>query len=499
MRTARLSSPRVLLFGVGVVAALSATPARAQPAPAAGQPRPAQPGAPPKAGQPQAATPTPAAAPDAPPKPPALTVSDPLLAPVAPAPHVLTRWRDAVAHLDARSTDLHIAVQEVERAEGQSRQALGAALPQIDATGSVTFNLIREDVARPTISGGTVGSTTETVPPSPTALASLTVAQPVLAPRAWYAIGTARRGVQAAKLKVDDQRRRVLAAAASAIVDVVTAERVAEIRRAGLQRALERLELVKRRLKADSGTKLDLVRADQDVNLARTDVITGDEALAKSREALGVTLGYAEPWGVAPDISLDDVEKSARELCSPSTPDTRSDVRAALADLEVAERAVTDVRLGYSPTAQVSSTWSLSSEELANTKHYAWSIQGVLTVPIWDGGSRYGQARSARATVAESKERVEASRRSATLEMRQAARAVVVADNARVLAEAGRDLARENARLSQVAFELGEGTSFELVESSRAQREAELNVAVREFELVRARIAALLAAASCTY
>jgi outer membrane protein TolC len=123
----------------------------------------------------------------------------------------------------------------------------------------------------------------------------------------------------------------------------------------------------------------------------------------------------------------------------------------------------------------------------------------MITIPIWDGGSRYGTMRSARATVAQQKERVEAARRGATLESNQALRGIQVADQGRLLAEQARDLARRNAVLTQKAFDSGASTSFELVEAARRLREAELDLAVREFDLVKAKIAALLANANCTY
>src|SRR5262249_14682047 len=135
----------------------------------------------------------------------------------------------------------------------------------------------------------------------------------------------------------------------------------------------------------------------------------------------------------------------------------------------------------------------------SNSKHYAWSIQGLLTIPIWDGGSRYGEARVARANVAESKEKLEIAKRGATLEARQAARSVEVADETRKIAEQSNALAKETARLAQVAFDAGSTTSFELVDAAQRQRQAELNLAVKEFDLVKARITALLASSGCTY
>ena len=261
--------------------------------------------------------------------------------------------------------------------------------------------------------------------------------------------------------------------------------------------ALERLALQKRRLELGSGTKLDVVRFEQDVVAARATLIQGDEDLRRSREALGLALGDATPYGVSRTISINEIEATIGKICKPDSLDSRADIRALTIQRELAERSVTDADLLYSPTADLSSTLTYSSEDLVADKNYAWNIQGVLTIPIWDGGARYGIRRSAAAVVRQQEERLDAAKRSARIEVTQAQRAVTVAENALAVAQSARALAVETDRLAQRAFEAGAVTSFDLVDASRRLREAELSLAVRELELVRAKIASVLATASC--
>jgi len=140
---------------------------------------------------------------------------------------------------------------------------------------------------------------------------------------------------------------------------------------------------------------------------------------------------------------------------------------------------------------------TLSSEQLATTEHYAWSVQALLTIPIWDGGVRYGSRRVALAQVEQAKQRALGVTRGSSIEVTQAQRAVEVADQALAVAKTQRDLAAQVEQLSQRAYEAGAGTSFDLVDASRRRREAELQLTVRELELVRAKIGALLAASTC--
>ncbi len=83
--------------------------------------------------------------------------------------------------------------------------------------------------------------------------------------------------------------------------------------------------------------------------------------------------------------------------------------------------------------------------------------------------------------------------------MAQALRSVSVAEQSRQVSEQSRDFAREAARLAQRAYEVGTGTSFDLVDTAQKQRAAELDLAVKEFQVIKARLAALLAASACKY
>jgi outer membrane protein TolC len=448
-----------------------------------------------------------------------IEIDDPLLAPAPRASRVLKDWREALALLSARSLDMQIAAQEIERAEGLSRQALARALPTVTAIGSIRQDLIRYEGTEPvvaaipiTITGPNgpiqtsipvdTGQRVKVVPPfGRSATASISASQPILAPRAWHSIKTAGMQADVARQQLSDRRRTQLGAVANAIVAVVTAERVSEISRVGLRSALERLELTERRLRLGTGTRLDSVRAEQDVASARATLISGDESLRQAQEALGLVLGSTDAYGVPPSISLNEIEQTVQTICTPGGVNQRPDVAAARTELRIAERHVTEVRLGFLPTAEVSTTAAISTLEpqIGPSRPYSWSIEGVLTIPIYDGGARYGELRSARASVEQQKARLESARRLAQIETTQAVRGVAVAERSRDVAGKTRDLAKETARLSKVAFEAGTGTSFDLVDSARREREAELDLAVKEFEVIKTKIAALLAAANCTY
>jgi len=124
-------------------------------------------------------------------------------------------------------------------------------------------------------------------------------------------------------------------------------------------------------------------------------------------------------------------------------------------------------------------------------------VSAVLSIPIWDGGARYGALRSARALREQATLQVESARRGATVGIEQARRAISVAEAALDVARQARKLASDVDQLTQTAYRAGQGTSLELVIAASGLRQAEVELALREFEVVRARLEALFSLARC--
>ena len=94
---------------------------------------------------PSSTAPTPAAAAPQVSTPVALpvpNVTDPMLTPVPPAPTEVHTWREALALLRSRSTDLRTAYDEVLKAEASERIALAQVLPSLALNVTGTHNFI---------------------------------------------------------------------------------------------------------------------------------------------------------------------------------------------------------------------------------------------------------------------------------------------------------------------------------------------------------------------
>ncbi len=444
---------------------------------------------------------TPATAPETPPPP---SVEDPMLAPIAPPKRFIASWDEAERLLRARSTDLRSAYDDILRAEADSRTALAAVLPTLTGSATATHTILPKQgnnsvvdastgqTLIPTTGGGGGGANSYS--------ASLRASIALINLQAWHQIGTAHVNEDASRLTYRDLERTAAAALADTIAQNVTAERVSELSRVGLRNALERLALTEAKERTGTATGLDIVRARQDVASARSSLVADDEAVRKSRDSLGLAVGFTEPIGVLPSTDLSSIEQSALKACRP-LPDLehRADVLAAKKSVEIAGRRATEVDLGFLPTLSAGSTLGTSITDAAGAQaHTTWNIQAILSVPLWDGGARYGARREAAAIADQSAVSLDALKRRSTVALAQVRRAVDVAEETRRVAQQGRDLAFEVDRLTRAAYQTGKGTSLDLVTSATALRQAEVNLAVAELGVIQARLDNLLALANCS-
>lgn len=429
-------------------------------------------------------------------------VKDPMLEPVPPAPNVLASWKDAVRLVHQRSTALHIAVAGVEQANAMERRARAASLPVLSAGAAVSHHLLHGTGQTVSLAPGSPPVSVPARIPSPDTFATGTIdfRQPVLNLGAWYSVDTALERVKVADLSSQDTQRQLFATVAVSAVDVITKSRVAESSRVSLGSALSTLDLTRRRAELGAANAVDVLRAEQEVSTARAQIVAADEALRQSREALGAALGFTGAWGVSANLTSEELRRTASTVCKPvgGLPQ-RSDILSAERNVRAAERDRNAVDYLYVPTLDFVSSVGFTSNDRAsaNGTPVTWTLGGRLAWSIFDGGDRYGQARFNNAAETIAREQLVQKTRDATLQLTQADRAITVAETNLEVSTTARNIAKESQRLSRLAFINGNGTSFDLVDSARRLREAEIDVLIKEFQVFQARLTAFLSRANC--
>ncbi|WNG14177.1 TolC family protein [Cystobacter fuscus] len=453
------------------------------------------------------ASPPPAPPQEATAQPPQPEVSDPMLAPVPPAPVQVSSWDEALQLLRQRSTELGTALARVETASGQRRVELAGLLPTLNGSASVQYNLLGPTVALGGApgngtggggaGGGGAGGFTTT---SPLGTANVAASLPLFDLQAVHSLRAADASRQAAEFSLGETRRQLTRTLAQTLAQVAASERLAEVNRVNLRSSLERLALAQRRMELGAGTRLDVIRLEQDAEAARAQVVSGDESLRQARDALGFLLGSPQPVGLGGGLSLEElIHRGQRECRALQELQQRPDQAAARAQVEAAERQVSAARSQYLPTLQAQSSVTALTVDPGFARVPIWNIGAVLTLPFYDGGVREGLVWQARAQEDIARQAAVNVERSATVEVRRVRRNVDVTGEQQRIAQRARELAAENDRLTRRSFEVGAGTSQDLVVSAAALRQAELNLVVSELQFFQARIESFLVEAACDW
>jgi outer membrane protein TolC len=484
MRTLFLSA---LLVSALPVTAFAATP------PAAAPDLPAPPSAP---------TYDPSAVPPPPP------VDDAMLAPVPPPKRIIATWEEAQRLLRARSTNLKTALDQVLQAEGQTLVALAQYLPSLGGCaggssappGCLNASYTHQLITRTTVQNVTGEPASSIVPFPNTFQGSLTLSQDIVNVQEFDQISINELMEDSNRLTLQDTIRTLDLSLGNQIVAVVTAERSTQINRTGLRVALEQLELSRRKEKLGAATMLDVVRAQQNAANARVSLVSGDEALRQAREALGLALGIPEEIGVGPDMNVYGVADDARRTCREvDSVDQRPDIQAARTNVEVAKRNLRNTWYSFLPVLTAQTTFAATTAVNAGYPNPTWSVGAALSVPLFDGGTRFGTIKSQEAAEDIAAQTLASLRYQALIQVEQAQRGIEVAETSYKVALEQRDLAAQNDTMTQIVYMRGQGTSVDLVTASEAHRQAEQTLVVSEFAVAKAQLAAIMALSTCPW
>ena len=400
-------------------------------------------------------------------------------------------WAEALSFVRAQSPEYLGNLEVIHRAQAEARMALASLLPVVNGVGTYQHNFNQTSIP--------LNGVVFVNPPTNAWTATATAIWTPINPHAFFDHETSEKAIVVAKLSFEDKRRQIAASVVSTMLATLSSSRVAELNRVGLRAALERLQLTEARLKYGQGTPLDVNRANEDVAASRRLLLDGDESLRRARESLGIALGSKEPVTVSTDLDLDGFERAVAATCRLNDQiERRPDVVAARERVALAKRTVTSAELAPLPTVGVSSAVGYTDSPLF-TPNVTFMVEGVLTVPLYDGGYRYGQLRDARAAEAQAVQTLQATRIAAIVSSARAARSVEVSRADRDVSRAQRDLAAQVDARTREAYACGRGTSLDLVISAQALRQAEINLAILEFQLAEARADAVLENAECAF
>jgi outer membrane protein TolC len=388
-------------------------------------------------------------------------------------------FEEAMQRAMARNPTIEVAVEEVRRADALVRQARATWYPTLSANGTYT----RIDAER--VLSGRVIQGVDSLN------ANLTLTVPLVAPRQWMATNRAKESRELTRMTLTDTRRQLALSAGRAYLTVIGQRRVLESSEHARDTARAHEEFAKARLLGGVGNRLDAVRAARERASAEAKVENQTIALTRAQEALGVLVGenaavdaYDTALGAPPSLAIALGEAESK----------RSDVVVSKERVEYARRTVRDSYADYLPVLSGVFQPFYQNPATLTLPTSGWQAQLLLTLPLYDGGLRYGLKQERDVLYEQAKSKLDAALRQARSEVRIAFEAVVRADEGLLRAREASRLAQEGLQLAQLAYRAGATSNLEVIDAERSARDAETDAAVAEDTARQARLDLLAAA-----
>ena len=385
---------------------------------------------------------------------------------------------EAVRRAIASNPTVQQAAADILQAEAVALQVRSQSFPTIAA--AVSTNVI-DPITR--FSGSAISPRTQ-------AVTTADMFVPLVVPARWAESSHAEDQVLVSQRGADDARRQIGVATGEAYLAIIAQQQVLELNERARDTARAHFEYANQRFQGGIGSRLNAVRAEQEVSSDERAVEEVRLLVRRAQEALGVL--------VAADGPIEVTGEPAFELPPSSVPDadliaSRADVRLAQAQLSAAQRRAADSWKEYLPsvTALFTPQMLTPSGLFANTR--SWRAAFLFAVPVFDGGQRRGQARERQALVDVARSERTEIERQASSEIRVAREAVAAFERALVYAQRAADQANEVVRITDIAFREGANTNIELIDAQREARDADTAVAIAAHAVRRARLELLVA------
>jgi outer membrane protein len=385
---------------------------------------------------------------------------------------------EAVGSALRRNPNVASAVANVRRAEALMREARSGSYPTLTANAAYT----RLDDDRRL--GGRVISAANQFN------ANLTLTVPLFSLQRWATWSHAEEAAHIAEISLEEARRGVAVATARAYLAIVAQNRVIGISERARDTAKAHLDFAHQRFTGGVGTRLDEVRAGQELYAAEAQVESAHAGLARAREALSVMVGAENEVDVAGEPAF----PTSGGGDSPADIEARrTDIRRDRARLQAADRIVRDNWKDYSPTLLGQVMPFYQTPATLTVPETGWQAQLLLTLPIYDGGLRSGQAQEREAGLSEARAALDSTTRQARADVRAAIEASTRADRAMEAARKGAELSHQALELANIAYRAGATTNLEVIDAERRARDADSSAVLAEDASRQARLDLLVA------
>jgi outer membrane protein TolC len=288
----------------------------------------------------------------------------------------------------------------------------------------------------------------------------------------WKAINATRaasQNVKSAEYSYKDARDLVVLAVGFVYLQAIADEARIETSEAQVKTAQALFDQATDQVNSGTSPAIDALRAKVELQIRQQQLIQARNDFAIQKLTIARVIGLApgqefeltdkSPYQPIEGISVDEAVKRAY--------DSRSDYKAAMADVRAAQFSRRAATAGYLPSLSFNADYGAAGAH-PSTATQVYDVRGTLTIPIFQGGSVHGDVLQADARLEQSRDRLENLRaqidsdvRTALLNLQSSAELVNVA-------RSNVDLSEETLVQSRDRFTAGVTDTVEVVQSQQA-------------------------------
>ena len=367
----------------------------------------------------------------------------------------------------------------VRQAQGQSRVARSALLPNINGNLSETveqLNLRASGIRFNTPPGFGAFAIPSVVGPFNFFDLRASLSQSVADMAAWNNYRSAKENLSANQLSAKDARDLVVLAVGGAYLQVIAAT-------ARVNSARSQVETANALYKQASDQRSVGLVAQIDVNRSRVQLLTQQQRLASLQNDLAkqkinlaritglppndhYDLADEVPFAAAPALTIEDALKQAFSQ--------RADLKAAEAQVRAAERSRSAARAERLPTLSLNADYGAIGQNPSQA-HGTFSVVGSLKFPIWQSGRIEGEIEQANAAVSQRKSELEDVRGQIETDVRKAYLDLEASRTQVEVATDNLQVTKETLKLTRQRYEAGVSDNLEVVQSQESVAGAELD------------------------
>ncbi|MGH7255435.1 MAG: TolC family protein, partial [Nitrospirales bacterium] len=361
---------------------------------------------------------------------------------------------DAIQAAVDNNPTVNLFRERISEAQGQALTQLGPLLPNVSATYSAN---------RRTFFQGTFGISQRVAGPFSFFDGRGTLTQNLFSLSLLQRWRAARTGIEVAELDAEVTRRDTMATVGLLYVEALRAEAAVKATEANIELNQQLLKLAQDRKAAGLATGLDVTRAQVQLENEK------QRHLVALNEQERTKLNLIRAMGIDFDVRV--VLTDELKLVDVPSPDQREALTVARSnrvELEAQARrerlasltlsSVTNERL---PSLAFNGDWGMVGLK-ADQTFETWSGSLVLTIPMFDGGSREGRISESRSQVRQERIRTTDVSAQVTLEVRDALLTIDSARQQVEVAEEGLKLALRELDLSRERFAVGVADNVEV-------------------------------------